>query len=68
MSGHRVAAVAYDRLCTFEFGCVVEVFGLPRPEFDFPWYDFAPARGTLYANQEFIRRMLSPAAALRLVD
>lgn len=36
-----VAVVAYDRLCTFEFGIAVEVFGLARPEFDFPWYDFA---------------------------
>lgn len=36
-----VAVIAYDGLCTFEFGIAVEVFGLPRPEFDFPWYDFA---------------------------
>ena len=36
-----VAALAYDGLCTFEFGIAVEVFGLPRPEFDFPWYEFA---------------------------
>jgi AraC family transcriptional regulator, transcriptional activator FtrA len=37
---HLVAALAYDGLCTFEFGIVVEVFALPRPEFDFAWYDF----------------------------
>ena len=37
---HRVAALTYDGLCTFEFGIAVEVFGLPRPEFDFPWYEF----------------------------
>lgn len=37
---HRVAAVAYDRLCTFEFGIVVEVFGLPRPEVSPDWYRF----------------------------
>jgi AraC family transcriptional regulator, transcriptional activator FtrA len=36
-----VAVLAYDGLCTFEFGIAVEVFGLPRPEFDFPWYRFA---------------------------
>ena len=30
--------LAYDGLCTFEFGIAVEIFGLPRPEFDFPWY------------------------------
>ncbi|KAB0480498.1 transcriptional regulator, AraC family with amidase-like domain [Pseudomonas reinekei] len=33
-----VAILAYDGLCTFEFGIAVEVFGLARPEFDFPWY------------------------------
>jgi AraC family transcriptional regulator, transcriptional activator FtrA len=38
---HTVAAVAYDRLCTFEFGCTVELFALPRPELDVPWYEFA---------------------------
>jgi AraC family transcriptional regulator, transcriptional activator FtrA len=36
-----VAVLAYDRLCTFEFSIAVEIFGLPRPEFDFPWYQFA---------------------------
>lgn len=35
---HRVVALAYDRLCTFEFGCVVEVFALPRPELA-RWYE-----------------------------
>lgn len=35
-----VAVLAYDGLCTFEFGIAVEVFGLARPEFDFPWYGF----------------------------
>ncbi|MCB8883317.1 transcriptional regulator FtrA [Acidisoma cellulosilytica] len=35
--------LAYDRLCTFEFGCAVEVFGLPRPEFGADWYRFAIA-------------------------
>ena len=32
--GPLVCAVAYDGLCTFEFGLVVEVFGLPRPELE----------------------------------
>jgi AraC family transcriptional activator FtrA len=41
MADHRVVALAYDQLCTFEFGCVVEVFALPRPELDVPWYRFA---------------------------
>lgn len=33
-----VAVLAYDGLCTFEFGIAMEIFGLSRPEFDFPWY------------------------------
>src|SRR5262245_21692176 len=35
-----VVALAYDGLCTLEFGVAVEVFGLKRPEFEFPWYKF----------------------------
>lgn len=38
-----VVVVAYDGLCTFEFGCAVEVFGLPRPEMGESWYRFAVA-------------------------
>ncbi|HEY4448506.1 MAG TPA: transcriptional regulator FtrA [Steroidobacteraceae bacterium] len=38
---HRVVAVAYDRLCTFEFGCTVELFALPRPELPVKWYEFS---------------------------
>jgi len=38
---HRVVSLAYDRLCTFEFGCTVELFALPRPELKVPWYEFA---------------------------
>ena len=33
-----IAILAYDGLCTFEFGIAIEIFALPRPEFDFPWY------------------------------
>jgi len=36
----NVAALAYDGLCTFEFSCVAEVFGLPRPEVGANWYRF----------------------------
>lgn len=35
--------LAYDGLCTFEFGVAVEVFGLPRPELGPNWYRFAVA-------------------------
>ncbi len=40
MRRHLVACLAYEGLCTFEFGCVVELFALPRPELEVPWYDF----------------------------
>lgn len=49
---HRVVALAYDGLCTFEFGCTVELFALPRPELNVPWYEFAVCaaeRGPLQA-------------------
>lgn len=50
--GHKVVALAYDQLCTFEFGCTVELFALPRPELKVPWYEFgvcAAERGALRA-------------------
>jgi AraC family transcriptional activator FtrA len=49
---HRVVALAYDGLCTFEFGCTVELFALNRPELGVPWYEFdvcAAERGPLRA-------------------
>ena len=47
----RVVALVYDGLCTFEYGIAVELFGLPRPEFE-RWYSFASCaveRGPLRA-------------------
>jgi AraC family transcriptional regulator, transcriptional activator FtrA len=38
---HQVVAVAYDGLCTFEFGCAVEIFSLARPELNVDWYEFS---------------------------
>ncbi len=35
----RVKALAYNGLCTFEFGIMTELFALPRPEFP-SWYHF----------------------------
>jgi AraC family transcriptional activator FtrA len=36
---HRVAVLAYEGMAPFEFGVVVEVFGLPRPELEVEsWY------------------------------
>ncbi|MFT8777661.1 MAG: transcriptional regulator FtrA [Gluconacetobacter liquefaciens] len=40
-TGPLVAALLYDGLCTFEFGIVSEIFGLPRPEMGPGWYRFA---------------------------
>jgi AraC family transcriptional activator FtrA len=41
MNNHLVVALAYDQLCTFEFGCVTELFALERPELNVDWYRFA---------------------------
>src|SRR5215470_1742484 len=38
-ANREVAVLAYSGLGTFELGIVVEVFGLPRPEFG-EWYNF----------------------------
>lgn len=35
---HTVGVLAYGGMAPFELSCAVEVFGLPRPEFDLPWY------------------------------
>ena len=41
MKNHLVVALAYENLCTFEFGCAVEMFSLARPELGVDWYRFA---------------------------
>jgi AraC family transcriptional activator FtrA len=33
------AVLAYDGLCTFEYGIAIELFDLERPELGVPWYD-----------------------------
>ncbi|MEX3954337.1 DJ-1/PfpI family protein, partial [Paraburkholderia sp. EG287B] len=45
MGTHLVVALAYDQLCTFEFGCVTELFALERPELGVDWYQFAVCAG-----------------------
>jgi len=37
MKTKRVAILSYPNLCTFEFGCAVELFALARPEIK-NWY------------------------------
>jgi AraC family transcriptional regulator, transcriptional activator FtrA len=36
----RLAVLVYEGLCSFEFACAAEVFGLPRPELGSGWYQF----------------------------
>lgn len=36
----KVVAVVYDGICGFEFGVATELFGLPRPELEVPWYRY----------------------------
>jgi AraC family transcriptional activator FtrA len=60
MRPQLVAALAYDGLCTFEFGCVVELFSLDRPELGVPWYRFgicASERGPIRAAGGFTLRV-----------
>jgi len=50
-ANRHVAALVYDGLCSFEYGIAVEMFGLPRPEFE-DWYSFASCavdRGSMRA-------------------
>jgi AraC family transcriptional regulator, transcriptional activator FtrA len=35
-----VVALSYEGLCTFEYACAAEIFGLPRPEMGPNWYRF----------------------------
>ncbi len=69
-SGPLVAVLAYDGLCTFEFGVVYEVFGLARPEMGDGWYRYdvcgiepGPLRaaGGLIAAPTVDRRILRKA-------
>lgn len=64
-SFRRVAVLAYDGLCTFEFGIAVEIFGLHRPEMGKNWYEFtvcAVDRGPLRATGGIV---VQPASGLR---
>jgi AraC family transcriptional regulator, transcriptional activator FtrA len=39
----RVVVIAYDRLCTFEYGIAAEVFGFYHPGLEGSWYEFQTA-------------------------
>src|SRR5499427_10200498 len=67
----RVVAIAYEGLCTFEFGIAVEVFGLPRPELDVEWYRFRVCSfepGPVRATGGFLLYAAAGPAALRWAD
>lgn len=62
-----VAAVVYDGLCNFEFSCVAEVFGLPRPEFGPRWYRFLTCgAGRRPVTGQFGARLVPDADLARL--
>lgn len=67
-TGPLAVALLYDGLCTFEFGIVAEVFGLPRPEMGEAWYRFASCAiegGPLRAHGGFT---FSPDHGVELID
>jgi AraC family transcriptional activator FtrA len=73
MQDHLVVALVYDRLCTFEFGCVTELFALERPELGRDWYRFAVcaaergplrAAGGITVTAPYSLRMLDRAATI----
>jgi AraC family transcriptional regulator, transcriptional activator FtrA len=68
---HRVVALAYEGLCTFEFGIVVEAFALPRPELNVPWYRFTVCSletGPVRALGDITIHARSGLGALRRAD
>ncbi|MCW6509556.1 transcriptional regulator FtrA [Lichenifustis flavocetrariae] len=67
-TGPLAVALLYDGLCTFEFGIVAEVFGLPRPEMGETWYRFASCAiedGPLRAHGGF---RLTPEHGVELIE
>lgn len=71
LTGPLVAALAYDGLCTFEFGIAFEVFGLPRPEMGSKWYRYATVgvdKGNLRAAGGLNVRVASGLSALGKAD
>ncbi|SCL65072.1 helix-turn-helix domain-containing protein [Micromonospora peucetia] len=55
--GPAVSVLAYEGMSAFELGIVTEVFGLPRPEFDIPWYEL-----TICAEEPGAVRVLGGAS------
>jgi AraC family transcriptional activator FtrA len=60
----RVAVLAYDGLCAFEFSCAAEVFGLARPELGRGWYRFEICAAERRALRGQYGLRISPAHGL----
>ena len=56
---HNVAILTYDGVALFELGCAVELFGLPRPEFQ-DWYACTVV--------SFYRHPLNTTAGVRIIS
>lgn len=61
---HHLAVLVYDRLCTFELGIAIELFGLPRPELGVEWYRFRVCSLETGALQATGGATIQPSASL----
>ena len=69
--GPLVVVLAYDGLCTFEFGIASEVFGLERPELGEQWYRYSVCgveEGPLRAAGGLVVQPSSGRAVLKRAD
>ncbi|MBS0509376.1 MAG: transcriptional regulator FtrA [Proteobacteria bacterium] len=62
-----VAVIVYDGLSLFEYGCAVEIFGLPRPELGERWYRFAACAAEAGLLRGAGGVHMQPAAGLELL-
>jgi AraC family transcriptional activator FtrA len=61
-----VIALVYDGLCTFEFSCAAEVFGLARPELGPDWYRFETCSKGRSVRSQYGMRMTATNGLERL--
>lgn len=61
-----VVALVYEGLCTFEFSCAAEVFGLPRPELGPDWYRFETCCNGRSVRSQYGMRMTATNGLQRL--